>query len=145
MEKNPSRCFPREWVSGVLLAFAAFAGTIPANAAEDTATIRAQAVVNLNFDEVSGDALDSALAGAAKDNATLQNGIRRVKSPFWGQAGKKAILLDATLLMLVQAADSPDIARPDAVSLSMFLINLHPAADAAVHGIIAKRDDAKQI
>src|SRR5205823_4368766 len=45
----------------------------------------------------------------------------------------------------VQIADSPDVDRPDAVTFSLLFVNLHPAADAAFHGVLAKRDDAKQI
>lgn len=117
----------------------------PAVQADDTPPIRPQAVVNLSFDEVSGDALDSATAGGAKDNGVLQNGIVRVKSPFWGQSGRQAVILDAAARQFVHVADSPDVDRPDAVSFSLFFVNLHPAADATYHGIVAKRDEAKQI
>jgi hypothetical protein len=113
--------------------------------ADDPPSIRSQAVVNFSFDEASGDALDSAMAGAAKDVGTLQNGAVRVKSPFWGQSGRQAVILNAPSRQFIQVADSPDVDRPDAVTLSLFFINLHPAADAGYHGIIAKRDESKQI
>src|SRR5262245_53742622 len=63
--------------------------------ADDPPSIRSQAVVNFSFDEASGYALDSATAGAAKDVGSLQNGALRVKSPFWGQSGRQAVILDA--------------------------------------------------
>lgn len=113
--------------------------------ADDAPTVRSQALVNLTFDEAGGEALDSAAAGAAKDNGTLQNGAARVKSPFWGQSGKQAVVFDAAAKQFIQVADSPDLDRPDAVSFSLFFVNLHPASDAAFHGLIAKRDEGKQI
>ena len=113
--------------------------------ADEPATVRSQAVVNLTFDEATGDALDSATVGAAKDNAALVNGATRVKSPFWGQSGKQAVVLDAAAKQFLQIADSPDVDRPDAVSFSMLVVNLHPASDTAYRGLAAKRDDAKQI
>src|SRR6266446_3173519 len=76
--------------------------------AQNTPPVRSQAVVNLSFDEASGDALDSATAGATKDNGALQNGILRVRSPFWGQSGRQAVVLDAAARQFVQVADTPD-------------------------------------
>ncbi|MGE5191986.1 MAG: LamG-like jellyroll fold domain-containing protein [Deltaproteobacteria bacterium] len=113
--------------------------------ADDPPVVRSQAVVNLSFDEASGEAIDSATAGAARDNGALQNGAGRVKSPFWGQSGRQAVVLDAGAKQFVQIPDSPDVDGPDAVSFSMFFVNLHPAADTAYHGIVAKRDEPKQI
>ncbi|HEY2253893.1 MAG TPA: hypothetical protein VGH74_22615 [Planctomycetaceae bacterium] len=109
----------------------------------DEPSVRSQAIVNLTFDEPTGDALDSASVGAAKDNAAFVNGARRVKSPFWGQSGKQAVILDAAAKQFLQIADSPDVDRPDAVSLSMFFVNLHPASDTAARGLLGKRDDGK--
>jgi hypothetical protein len=113
--------------------------------ADDSPPIRSQAVVNLTFDEAAGDALDTAGAGTAKDTGVLVNGTTRVKSPFSGQSGKQAVIFDAPARQLVQIADSPDIDRADAVTISLFFVNLHAAADTAFHGVVAKRDDAKQI
>ncbi len=113
--------------------------------AADTPTVRSQAVVNLSFDEESGDALDSATAGGAKENGAIQNGGSRIRSPFWGQSGRQAVGLDAASRQFVQVADGPDVDRPEAVSFSMFFVDLHPATDPGYHGIVAKRDEAKQI
>ncbi len=124
---------------GVIPAFPALRG------ADEVPVIRPQAVVNLSFDEASGEVLDSATQGAVRDNGLLQNGVSRVKSPFWGQTGRQALALDGAARQFVQIADSPDIDRADAVTFSLFFVNLHPLADGAYHGIVAKRDEAKQI
>lgn len=133
------------FLTAALFVGSALFSAFPAVRAQDSASIRSQAVVNLTFDEPAGEALDSATAGAFKDNGTLQNGTLRVKSLFWGQSGKQAVILDAAARQFIQIADSGDVDRPDAVSLSMFFVNLHPAADAGFHGIVAKRDDTKSI
>lgn len=105
-------------------------------------TIRSQAVVNLTFDEATGPALDSATTGAVADNATLMNGATRIRSPFWGQSGRQAVVLDAAARQFIQIPDSADTDRPDAVSFSLLYSSLHPAGDAAFHGLIGKRQDA---
>lgn len=104
--------------------------------------IRGQAVVNLTFDEAAGAALDTATAGAAKDNGALVNNPQRVSSSFPGQSGKQALVLDATARQYIQFADSADLDRPDAATISLFFVNLHSGADEAFHGIFAKRDEA---
>ncbi len=132
--------------SGTGLSCAGHSGlVIQSVRADEPATVRPQAVVNLTFDEATGDALDSAAAGTAKDTAAFVAGATRVKSPFWGQSGKQAVVLDAAAKQFLQVADSPDVDRPEAVSFSMFVVNLHPASDTAYRGLVAKRDDAKQI
>lgn len=105
------------------------------------ATVRSQAVVNLTFDEPSGDAQDSATAGAAKDTGVLVNAPARIRSPFWNQTGKQALVLDAGAKQFVQIADSADVDRPDAVTVSLLYVNLHPKTDGGFHGLFAKRDD----
>src|SRR5262245_33004460 len=102
----------------------------------DDPPVRSQAVVNLTFDEASGISLDSATSGTTKDNGALQNGAMRLKSPFWGQSSGQALALDAAARQFVQIADSPELDRPDAVTFSMFFVNLHPPSDAAYHGIV---------
>src|SRR5262245_38233703 len=117
----------------------------PVGVADDAPAVRSQAVVNLTFDEAAGNALDSAAVGSSKDEGALQNGAVRLRSPFWGQSSRQAVALDAGARQFVQIADSPDLDRPEAVTFSMFFVNLHPAADGAYHGIVAKRDEAKQV
>jgi hypothetical protein len=137
----------RLWASSLLFCLInTFVGSsIPGLLAADSPTVRSRAVVNLSFDEESGDALDSATAGGAPDKGTLQNGAVRISSPFWGQSGKRAVVLEAASRQFVQVPDSPDIDRPEAVSFSLFFANLHPPADPGFHGIVAKRDEARQI
>lgn len=111
----------------------------PAIAVDD---LRSQAVVAFTFDEESGEAADSATVGETKDAGSLVNGASRVDSPFWNQAGKRALLLDAGKKQIVQVADGPDVDRPDGVTLSFFYLSLHELTDAAFHGVIAKRAEA---
>ncbi|MGQ0636252.1 MAG: hypothetical protein ACT4QC_16685 [Planctomycetaceae bacterium] len=122
-----------------VIALALIAGGYRPALATDGPSIRSQAVVNLTFDEVAGDALDTALVGAAKDNARLIGNAGRVRSPFWNQAGRKALVLEDAGREYAQIADSPDVDRPDAVTVSLLFTNLHPLNDGAFHGIFAKR------
>jgi hypothetical protein len=128
-------------VAPVLLLFAGW----QKGRADDPAPVRSQAVVNLTFDEESDDALDTATVGAAKDNGKFVSGAGRVNSPFPKQSGKRAVVLDADSRQFIQIPDSPDLDRPDAVTFSLFFVNLQPANDTAYHGIVAKRDEARQI
>src|SRR6185436_17117025 len=70
--------------------------------------IRSQAIVDLSFDETSGIAVDTATAGVAKDNGTLVNNPGRISSPFWGQAGKQALVFDAAAKQYLRIPDSAD-------------------------------------
>ena len=125
----------RRVIAAVIMTFAADAGLASAD------PIRSQAVVDLSFEEPSGPALDIATAGAARDNGALVGNPHRIGSPFPGQSGKQALLLEAGSGQFVQIADSPDVDRPDAVTVGLFFANLHPPGDAAFHGIFAKRID----
>jgi len=104
-------------------------------------SVRSEAVVNLTFDEVSGDAYDSAVGGGEKDHGGLRNGARRVESPFWNQRGKQALWLSAPGKQFVQISDSPDVDHQTGVSFSFFYLNLHDPSDNATHGIVAKRQN----
>ncbi len=106
-------------------------------AAQDS--ILNQAVVHLSFDEEAGPALDTGKASQHPDNGTLVNDPVRVASPFWNQSGKKALLLEANRKQFVQFGESPEVDRPDAVTISCFALNLSEPADAAFHGLFAKR------
>ncbi len=106
-------------------------------AAQDS--ILSQAVVHLSFDEDAGPALDTAKASQHPDHGTLVNDPVRVASPFWNQSGKKALLLDANRKQFVQFGESPEVDRPDAVTISCFALNLHEPTDAVFRGLFAKR------
>lgn len=113
--------------------------TVPLAAQE---TVRSQATVNFTFDEDNGAAQDSATAGQSPDEGKLNNDPVRISSPFWNQTGKKALPLDAGRQQFVEAADSSDLDRPDALTFSLLFVNLHDPADAAYHGLLAKRGQA---
>jgi hypothetical protein len=107
--------------------------------AQEPMAVRPQAVVNLTFDEESGDAADSATAGEQPDLGKLVNGVDRVTSPFWNQPGRRAAQLDAGRRQFIQLDDSPDLDRANAVTFGLFFINLHDPDDAGYHGLVAKR------
>ena len=120
-----------------------FCGSHATRGQEAAQSVRSQAVLNLTFEEASGEALDSAVAGAVKEVGKPVNGPVRVKSPFWGQKGKQALLFDGGRKQFLQFDDSADLDRPDAVSLSFFYLNLIAPEDPGAYGIVAKRADEK--
>jgi hypothetical protein len=111
--------------------------------AQQTGSIRAQAVVNLTFDEPSGDALDTGGAGKQADVGKLKNGPQRAASPFWGQSGKRAFIFDAGRKQSIEFSDGVDLDQPNAVTLGFYFLNLHPVSDKVAHGIVAKRTDPR--
>jgi len=101
--------------------------------------LRPNAAVSVTFDEAGGNA-KVAVAGISQPyTAALVRGPSRVPSPFWNQAGKNALRLDAAKRQLVELSDVPYLDRPDAMTLSFFFLSLHPPADGNVHGILGKR------
>ena len=114
----------------------------PAVAQKAPRSVRASAIVVFEFEEPNGDAKDAATFGGTADVGQLKNGPQRVDSPFWGQAGKKAVLLNAGRKQFVQIPDGPDGDRPNAVTASFFFLNLHPLTDGNFHGVIAKRAES---
>lgn len=124
----------------MIAAVAALAAMVPGENSE-AASVRSDAVVHLTFDEKSGDAVDTAAKGEKSNNGKLVNGPTRITSPFWGQTGRRALLLDGGRKQYVEIADSPDVDRPEAVSFSLLFLSLHDLQDAAARGIVAKRTD----
>ncbi len=114
----------------------------PAVAQKAPETVRGLAIVDFGFEEPAGDAKDAAVLGGTADVGQLKNRASRVDSPFWGQAGKKAILLTAGRKQLIEIPDGPDVDRPDAVTASFFFLNLHPLNDKTFHGLVAKRAES---
>lgn len=102
-------------------------------------SIRSQALVNLTFDEPAGEALDSATTGAAKDNAAFVNGAARIRSPFRGQTGRLAVVTDGDAQQALQIPDSPDVTRPDAITVSLLFASLHAGNEGETHNIFTKR------
>lgn len=103
--------------------------------------VRSKAVVHFSFDELSGDALDSAAAGTVKDVGKFINGAARVASPFAQQKGKSALLLNGSLKQYLQVADGADVDRNAGVSLSFFYLHLGSPEDGAYQSLFAKRGE----
>ncbi len=104
--------------------------------------IRSKAVLQFSFDEANGDATDSATTGTVKDAGQLINGASRVKSPFAGQKGKTALIVDAARKQFAQVADGADVDLGTAVSISFFYLHLGSPEDAGYQGLFGKRADA---
>jgi len=109
------------------------------SSAEAQQTLRSQASVNLTFDEAEGPFKDSATVGQSADDGQPINDPARVSSPFWNQDGKRAVQFDAAKQQYIEIADGPDLDRTDALTLSLLFVNLQDPADAAYHGLVAKR------
>jgi len=125
-----------------VLACSLLAADIPSARAADP--VRANAVVSLTFDEPNANPASAAVTVAGNSqpfSAALVNGPIRVVSPFWNQAGKSALRLDATKKQFVRLANVPYLDRPDAATLSFFFLSLHQSADGNAHGIVGKRSD----
>lgn len=103
--------------------------------------IRAKSVLQFSFDGASGEAADSATVGAVKDAGQLINGASRVKSPFAGQKGKSALIVDAARKQFVQVADGADVDQGNGVSVSFFYLHLGSSEETGYHGLFAKRVD----
>ena len=115
------------------------ASILSAAALADETPVRATAVVDLSFDEKSGPAVDTASGGRVANNGQLVAGVRRVPSPFFGQSGGRALLLDGGRKQFVQVASSLDTSRPQAVTVACLFLNLHGPGDTAYRGLFAKR------
>lgn len=102
-------------------------------------TIRSQAVVNFTFEEAEGPFKDSAAVGQTADEGKPINDPARVSSPFWNQAGKRAVQFDAAKSQSIEIADGPDIDHTAGLTFSLLFVNLHDPNDATFHGLVAKR------
>lgn len=103
--------------------------------------IRARSVLQFSFDEASGEATDSATVGTVKDVGQMINGASRVKSPFAGQKGKSALIVDAARKQFVQVADGADIDQGNGVSVNFYYLHLGSPEEAGYHSLFAKRVD----
>jgi len=133
-----SRCLNRV---GLFVLVATFVGTFSlAGHARAADAVRPQAIVDLRFEEDSGEKTsDASSTGEHADEGLLINGPLRVESPFAGQEGLRALYLDASTKQFVQVNDSVDLDRSGGVSLGLFFMNLHEDNDTAMHGVFAKR------
>jgi hypothetical protein len=115
---------------------------LPADRAE-AASVRGTAILDLDFNEKSGPAVDTAPGGQADNFGSLVAGARRVPSPFSNTAGGRAILFDSGRKQFIQIPSSPDTSRKNAVSVSLLVVNFQAAGDGAWHGLFAKRSTDK--
>ena len=106
---------------------------------DSNASIASQSVVHFSFGEEAGPAKDLARTGRVSDEGKLVNDPLRIPSPFWNQAGKKAVQFDAAKQQCLEVANGPDIAAPQAITISMFYVNLTEPLDPSFHGLFAKR------
>jgi hypothetical protein len=116
-------------------------GTLSVDRCLGGQTLRSEAAIAVSFDEPAGNAKVTGASIVEPLSATLVGKPVRVLSPFWSQGGKNALRLDAAKKQFVQLVDIPYLDRPDAVSVSLFFLSLHPPGDTAAHGILAKRSD----
>ena len=104
-------------------------------------TVRSEAALAVSFDETGANAKITGANISAPFSAALVGMPARVPSPFWSQAGKKALRLDAAKKQFVQLADVPYLDRAEALSVSLYFLSLHPPTGSTPHGILAKRSD----
>ncbi|HEX4072173.1 MAG TPA: hypothetical protein VHX68_13430 [Planctomycetaceae bacterium] len=126
----------------ILLMATAVCDTWRATTAAAAQPLRSEAALSVTFDESTGDAKVAVTGVSEALAAKLIGSPKRVPSPFWSQAGKNALLLDASKRQCVQLAEIPYLDRPDAVTLSVFFLSLHAPADQNPHGILGKRSDS---
>jgi hypothetical protein len=125
----------------LLLATTLVAANLAPPAVAQPNSIRSQAVIDLSFDEPSGNPVNRAKRGSGKDAATLVNGPRRVDSPFWNQSGRQALLLNAARKQYVRLPSGTDTNRPTGATVAFFFLNLHPLNDNQTRGVFGKRID----
>ena len=140
-------CQARTWIKLIRLtsriampALAVFC-TLNSALCAPTAPLRSEAVVTVTFDDARGDAKVAVAGESQPFSAELVRAPSRVPSPFWNQTGKTALRLDAAKKQFVRLTDIPYLDRPDAMTISLFFLSLHPPSDANPHGILAKRSD----
>ena len=117
-------------------------GAGPTTLAQAEPPLRSEAAVAVTFDDAAGNPA-VAVAGLAQPmSAELVGRPNRVPSPFWNQAGKMALRIDAAKKQCVRLVDVPYLDRPDAMTLSLFFLSLDTPADGNPHGILGKRSTA---
>lgn len=110
----------------------------------EAAEIRDRAVLSLSFDELSagpasGAVAETAKSGAANDAVTIPAGATAIASSFVPGSTGRSLLLDSTKGQYLSVANSDDISRSDAVTVSGFFASLHALSDNTFHGLFAKR------
>lgn len=133
--RNSVACVP------ILVAVLVFSGS-----AACSSEVRDRAVLSLRFDDPSpsGDlraASDTAKTGAGPDAATLPAGASSLPAAFSEDRGN-AVALSPAFQQFVSIANSSDVSRPEAITVSGLFANLHPLSDNTYHGLFAKRQAA---
>lgn len=107
------------------------------------ADVRDKAVVSVTFDDLPDTAAattaDSAKTGKVADVVSLTQAPSRIPSAFVAASTGASLLLNPALKQQIVIANSEDVSRPDAVTVSGFFANLEPGNSAAFHGLFAKR------
>lgn len=108
------------------------------------AEVRERAVVNLSFDDLPNTGAitttsDVSKAGKLADAISLTQNPVRIRSPFISGDAGSSLLLDPAKKQQVVVANSEDVSRPDAVSVSGLFANLQSADANMYFGLFAKR------
>ena len=108
------------------------------------ADVRGRAVVSLTFDDlpesgVIATTADSAKSGKVADAVSLTQAPTRIPSAFVAGSAGASLLLDPGMKQQIVVANSEDVSRPDAVSVSGLFANLQSADAGTFHGLFAKR------
>ncbi len=106
------------------------------------AEVRDRAVVSVTFDDLPAanatTAADSAKSGKVPDVVSLTNHPSRTVSVFAPGAGH-SVMLNPSMQQQVSIAQSEDISRGDAVSVTGFFASLHPLNESGYRALFAKR------
>ncbi len=128
--------------SGNLLFLPVLMTVLFANQSSASAQMRDRAVLSLTFDELASESMiaaDSGKGGKIADAAALSGSATRIPSAFVTGSNGYSLLLDTARKQQIVIANSEDISRSDAVTVSGLFASLHPLDDPAVHGLFAKR------
>jgi len=107
------------------------------------AEVRDKAVVSLHFDDLpttqATTTADSAKSGKIADSVSLTQAPLAIPSAFVTSNAGTSLLLDPAMKQQVVIANSEDVSRPDAVSVSGLFANLEAANSPTFYGLFAKR------
>lgn len=130
-----------------LLTFCITSAILASVGASARAEVRDKAVFSLTFDDLptSGTATataDTAKAGKVLDTVSLTQGPSRIPSAFVAGSTGASLILDPAKKQQIVIANSEDISRPDAVSVSGLFANLQSGDANVYYGLYAKRRPA---
>ena len=109
-----------------------------------TADVRDKAVVSLSFDDLPDTGVitttaDTAKIGKLLDAVSLTQNPSRIPSAFVAGSAGSSLLLDPSRKQQIVIANSEDVSRPDAISVSGLFANLQSADANMYYGLFAKR------